>query len=452
MHQAMKRIRPSIPITGCVAGLAVAGLLMSDPTATAGTTMEKGKPHHPVTRLVTKTPTGEPTNGDSTRPGVSGDCSAVAFTSTASNLVTGDTRRWADVFVRDRAGHRIILASQGLRGAHANGDSRSEALSSTGRFVLYDSAASNLVPADRNGHDDVFVRDIRRQRSELVSDAIGRQSPDGVSLAGDISANGRYVAFSSDASNLVPGDTNTYFDVFVRDRATGTTERVSVPPGDGESDEASYQPTISANGRFVTFESVASNLVPDDVNQTADVFRFDRRTGDRELVTVAADGSQLAFGGVSPDMSADAGTATFWTPDGQPVAGDDNDTFDVFVRDIRAGTTELGAMTDSDDFPASASSDGVLSADGNALAFLSVSTDVAVPDTDSDQDVFIRDREAGTTVLVSQSTRGTPGDGQSFAPSISADGRCVAFASQSTNLARADDNGEQDIYLRRLPR
>jgi Tol biopolymer transport system component len=430
----------------CVATIA------TGPSATAagGPSPEKGKPDQPVTRLVTKALHGSAANDSSVTPQISGDCTAVGFTSGASNLVLGDSMRWTDVFIRDRGQHRISWVSQGLRGARANGDSRIGDVNSTGRFVVYDSNASNLVPGDTNGHSDVFIRDLRRHRSELVSDAMGTDTTDGNSFAGSVSANGRYVVFSSDASNLVPGDTNTFFDVFVRDRLKRTMERISVPAGGGESDEASFEPSISANGRYVTFESVATNLVPGDTDQLSDIFRFDRRARSLMLVTATPGGSPVAFGGSMSDMSEDGSTVSFWTPDGI-VAGDDNDTFDVFVRDIAAETIDLGGATDAGGFPAAGSSEGSLSADGSVLAFMSRSTDVAAPDTSANQDVFLHDRDEGTT-LVSQSTRGVPADADSFEPSVSDDGRCIAFTSGASNLARPDHNGGFDIYLRRLPR
>jgi Tol biopolymer transport system component len=449
----MTTTKPKLRTAASILGVTCATVASTMGTATAaGEHGERGNPDQAVTRLVTKSAGVRAANGNSRSPKISGDCTAVAYVSAASNLVKGDTKRFEDVFIRDRGRHQTALVSQGLRGARAGGDSRLGDVSRAGRFVAYDSEAANLVPGDTNGLSDVFVRDLRRARSELISDAIGDDTADGTSLAGSISANGRYVAFSSDASNLVRGDTNTFFDVFVRDRTSGTTERVSVPPGGGETDEASFEPTISANGRYVSFESAATNLVANDTNQFVDVFRYDRKTGALVLVTAGSDGSPLAFGGSMSNLSADGSTAVFWTPDEQVVSGDGNATFDVFVRDIAAATTELGAATDADAFPADGSSDGALSADGGALAFMSSSSDVAAPDTDTGQDVFVRDRDAGTTELISASTRGEPGNGLSFEPDISDDGRCVAFSSTSTNLIGGDSNAFADILLRRLPR
>jgi Tol biopolymer transport system component len=164
---------------------------------------------------------------------------------------------------------RVSLGPNGVQG---NSYSFSPALSADGRFVAFESEASNLVPGDTNGERDVFVHDRQAGTTERVS--VRR---DGVQVRGSsyrpaLSADGRFVAFVSRVHTLVPGDTNNKADVFVRDRRTGTTERVSVGPNGVQGNGRSDFPTLSADGRFVAFESEASNLGPGDTNDAGDVF------------------------------------------------------------------------------------------------------------------------------------------------------------------------------------
>src|SRR5688572_4209052 len=176
--------------------------------------------------------------------------------------------------------------------------------------------------------------------TERVSVGSGGSQGDGTSHASAISADGRYVAFASWASNLVAGDTNGSGDVFVRDRQTGTTERVSVASGGSEGDADSWEPAISADGRYVAFSSSASNLVPDDTNGTFDVFIRDRQTGTTERVSVASDGSEGNAGSWEPVIGADGPDVAFSSLADNLVPGDTNGVMDVFVRDRQAGTTE----------------------------------------------------------------------------------------------------------------
>ena len=183
------------------------------------------------------------------------------------------------MFVRDlRSGttRRVSLASDGTQ---ANDFSENPAISADGRYVAFDSVASNLVPGDTNQPSDVFVRDLRSGTTRLVSLAMNGAQANDSSDYPAISADGRYVAFRSFATNLVPGGTNGSEDVFVRDLRSGTTRRVSVAPGGRQANGESFTPAISADGRYVAFDSSASNLVPGDTNHASDVFVRDLRPG-----------------------------------------------------------------------------------------------------------------------------------------------------------------------------
>jgi Tol biopolymer transport system component len=229
-------------------------------------------------------------NGVSLEPAISADGRFVAFTSGATNLVPGDTNNTTDVFVRDRMLQVTRRVSVGAGGQQANGLSLEPAISADGRFVAFRSRASNLVAGDTNNARDVFVRDLVAQVTTRVSVGPAGQQANGNSLRPAISAHGRFVAFASKASNLVAGDTNHGIDVFVRDRVAQVTRRVSVGPAGQQANSSSIGQAISAHGRFLAFTSSASNLVPGDTNNATDVFVRDRVAQVTRRVSVRSGG------------------------------------------------------------------------------------------------------------------------------------------------------------------
>jgi Tol biopolymer transport system component len=277
-----------------------------------------------VTRRISVGPGGQQANNESLDPAISANGRFVTFSSYASNLVAGDTNNASDVFVRDRKAQVTRRVSVGPGGQQANGRSIFAGISADGRFVAFQSGASNLVAGDTNGNGDVFVRD-------RVAQVTRRVGPAGRSAA--ISAHGRFVAFASYASNLVPGDTNGSFDVFVRDRVAQVTRRVSVGPGGQQANRLSYAPAISAGGRFVAFQSLASNLVPGDTNNTDDVFVRDWMAQVTRRVSVGPGGQQANNNSCCPAVSAAGRFVAFTSPASNLVPGDTNNTYDVFVRD-----------------------------------------------------------------------------------------------------------------------
>ncbi|MGJ6968623.1 S8 family serine peptidase [Streptosporangium sp. G11] len=393
-------------------------------------------PRPPATERVSVTSDGRQGSGDAWWPKMSADGKVVTFASPASGFVADDTNNDLDVFVTDlrtRAVERVSVASDGTQ---SDGFSLSPTLSADGRLVGFGSGATNLVPGDTNGQTDAFAHDRQTGRTELVSVASGGTRSDGLSSSPSFSADGRFAVFNSDATNLVPGDVNGRTDVFVRDRTAGKTEPVSVGtdglPGDGNSREQS----ISADGRFVAFESGATNLVAGDANGHADVFVRDRQTGKTELIP-APDAREAS----SPLISAD-GRMVIFTASGGPEG------YQIYVHDRQTGTRRL----------ASAASDGSMandwsfapspSADGQTVAFYTYATNLAGGDTNGRTDVYVRDLKAGTTTRVSAGPKDVEGDGSAGIPSISGDGRYVAFESNSGNLVGDDTNRRADIFVR----
>src|SRR5439155_1725953 len=204
--------------------------------------------------------------------------------SAASDLVAGDTNGVSDVFVHDRqtgTTERVSVASGGAQGNGSSGligFAFPPALSADGRFIAFVSFATNLVAGDTNAATDVFVHDRQTETSRASCVASGGTEGNAASLGFALSADGRFVAFRSDATNLVAGDTNGTTDVFVHDRQTGATERMSVGSGGVQGNGFSAGPALSADGRFVAFRSVGTNLVAGDTNGATDVFVHDRQT------------------------------------------------------------------------------------------------------------------------------------------------------------------------------
>lgn len=278
---------------------------------------------------------GKPGNRNSRLPALSGDGRFVAFYSTASNLVSGDTNNVEDLFVRDRGARSTRRLSIGVGGAQGDSASTSigrPALSADGRVVAFESGASNLVAGDTNGAIDVFVFDYAEAGLERVSRSSASLQGNRASHSPTISANGRWVAFSSRASNLVAGDTNDQSDIFVRDRMSGTTTRVSVASNGDQGDGASYQPAISGDGRLVAFCSSGSNLVPGDTNGAADLFVHDLRTRTTTRISVDRTGAEAHPGGCKdPALSADGRFVAFNSSASNLVFGDTNASVDSFV-------------------------------------------------------------------------------------------------------------------------
>ncbi len=391
---------------------------------------------------------GSQANGSSEAPSISSDGGIVAFISNATNLVAGDTNSAADVFVRDLdtgITQRVSVASAGTQ---ANDDAFTLALSADGRFVAFGSYATNLVADDTNAKIDVFIRDRDTGTTERVSvTSLGVQA-DNESFSPAISSDGRYVAFRSEATNLVLIDTNNSSDIFVHDRLTGLTERVSVASDGTQANGDSISPAISSDGRFVAFSSKASNLVVDDTNNKVDIFLHDRQTDTTERIVGPAEfdtGSGILI--VSPAISPDGGFLGFRSNANDLVAGDTNNSFDTFLVDSDTLNAERISVSSSEVEGNSDSSQPSISSNNRYAVFSSIATNLVLQDTNGSEDVFVRDRDLGQTRRVSFAFDGSEGDDDSFSAVISADGRFVVFTSLAENLVATDTNGVSDIFV-----
>jgi Tol biopolymer transport system component len=400
--------------------------------------------------------------GASFEPSVSADGRYVAFGSVASNLVSGDTNGSADIFVHDRTTGVTEKVSIGLEGAQANGSSNHPSISADGRYIAFESDASNLVPEDTDNRSDIFVYDRQAGTTERVSvDSQGNQGSGprfGIeNTEPSISADGRHVVFISTASNLVAGDTNGVQDAFVHDLETGVTERVDVN-GAGEQVSGSahisiLRPSISADGRYVAFTSEAVNLVGGDTDGVSDIFVRDRQSGSTERVSVASDGSQANAGSFGGNITPDGRYVVFGSEASNLVAADENEKItDIFIHDRQTGTTELVSTGIAGAPENSYSVEPSVSADGRFVAFESEASNLVEGDTNEQTDVFVHDRLAGTTERASVDSAGHGSDSLSSGAAMDADGNLVVFSSNATNLVSGDTNGEEgeDVFVHEL--
>jgi hypothetical protein len=405
-------------------------------------------------------------SGQSFLGNLSNDGRFLVFHSGGSNLSPDDGSGDTDVFVRDldTGNTQLVSRASGPTGIKGNCGSDNGTISGNGRYVAFESCSNILDPADTDTFDDIYVRDLQNYTTTLVSRASGANGAKANNLnsgAPTISDDGRYVAFYSQATNLDPADTDSTRDVFVRDMQTNTTTLVSRATGaaGAKGNTDSILPRISGDGRYVAFRSTATNLTPDDTDVANDIFRRDLQTnttilvsrangttgvtGDRDSFTAAIsnDGNVVAFGSNATNLTTDT------------LSG----VFPVFVRDVTAGTTKLvtratgatGAVGNG----MSTQSPGI-SGDGRYVSFNSQSTNLDPDDTDALTDAFVRDRQTDTTTLVSRATgaagakgNGASSDFQTFT-TTNADGRYVAFVSESTNLSPDDTDTRPDIYIR----
>jgi Tol biopolymer transport system component len=386
-------------------------------------------------------------------PAISASGRFIAFESGATNLVIGDTNHTPDIFVRDRGSGITERVSVDSAGVAANAVSGQPAISASGRYVAFQSIASNLVPGDTNEERDIFVHDRETGATERVSVSSTGEEALNDGEAPSISANGRYVAWDSRARNLVPGDTNSTEDVFVHDRQTGVTERVSVDSEGNQTEFAGYNfgPVISANGRHVAWFSRATNLVPDDTNGRDDVFVHDRETGITERVSVNSAGGQSIGGGSAPSISSNGRYVAFFSDSPNLVADDTNHAGDVFVHDRVTGMTERVSVNSAGEEGHSflGSDRANISANGRYVAFRSGFFDLVPDDTNDLSDIFVHDRATGTTERISVDTEGNESHGGlgSWESAISAKGRYVAFNSEATDLVPGDTNDEWDVFV-----
>lgn len=393
-------------------------------------------------------------DGDSFQSQISADGRFTTFSSKAPDFVSDDGDDVQDIFVHDLESGATILVSRNTSGRKGNDESFNGALSADGRYVVFDSQATNLVSRDRNGDRDVFVRDLQTGVTTRVSvSSTGEESAGpSANFNPSISGDGRVVVFQSSADNLVVGDTNRLTDVFAHDRATGITTRVSVDSAGAQANGGSGIPAVSADGRHVVFMSNASNLVANDTNGELDVFVHDLLTGSTTRVNVDSAGNQ-AVGGVRRGQAGISGNGRFVAFESLAanlVPDDTNGTFDIFVHDRQTGTTSRVSVDSAGTQANGFSVIPTISADGRFVCFQSRASNLVAGDTNGTFDVFVHDRQTGVTTRESVDTTGAQTVGGSGDAVIAPSAGRVVFESDATNLVAGDTNGVVDVFVHDL--
>ncbi|KAA0583491.1 calcium-binding protein [Azospirillum sp. B21] len=392
-------------------------------------------------------------NSNSSAPVISADGTKVVFQSSASDLVPGDTNGQYDLFLKDLTTGAITRVNTAADGTVAQGTFFRYTLSSDGTTVAFASDAEFLVPNDTNGTFDVFVKDMVTGQVTLVSQTAGGVSANGFSTSPALSADGRIVAFESRADDLVPGDTNGQGDIFVKDLSTGAVTLASLTADGAQTNDFSASPKLSADGSKLVFTSAATNLVPGDVNGEMDTFLKDLTTGQVTLVSQSADGTQpnRLSGGMG--LSDDGSKVVFVTAADNLVPNELNDTDDVFLKDLATGTLTLVSQTAAGVQSNGWSGDGDVSGDGTKVVFVSSATNLVPDDTNGLPDVFMKDLTSGEITLVSLSPDGLTGSGANWgdAATLSSDGSRIAFTSAAPDLSPDDANGPLlDVFVATL--
>ncbi len=382
-------------------------------------------------------------------PILSQDGRYVAFSTNDPNIVNGDSNNAPDVFVRDRKLGQNVRANVSDTGAQLPLGTEGFKMSANGRFVAFKHYVQVTSMYASNGMWQVYVRDLKNNTTETVSlSTTGDLSNSSISFF-DISADGRFVTFSTDASNLVSGDTNNFSDIFIRDRKLGTTTLISKNSSGFVGNGSSVKPAISCDGSYVAFISSASDLAAGDTNGFADVFLVDRLSNDN-ITNITINGNNSSGGSGEVDLSCNGSTVVFQSHASNLVANDTNSKLDLFAFNMVDSLIQRVNL-DSSNSQSSTSiiqdrSTNVVDFSGRYIVFASNATDLTTGDTNGKTDVFLRDIVDGTTQIVTRRNSSTQTSDASYYSSISLDGSEVIFMSHDGGLVGGDTNNNGDIF------
>ncbi|MBC8413088.1 PD40 domain-containing protein, partial [bacterium] len=387
---------------------------------------------------------GNEVSRDPVLPVISGDGNVVAFKSSATDMVPGDTNGTSDIFVRNLLTNELKRVNVHSSGAQANGFTLEFDMSEDGNFVAFTSAATNLVDNDTNNRWDIFVHDISANITTRVSVNSAGDAGNGDSRYPSISHDGRYVSFSSSANNIIPGVTA---QIYRHDRDTGTTIVASLDAFGNPIASTPLQSVMSADGQAVVFVSTGDNIVLDDTNGVSDVFVHDFISA--RTVRVSEDSAGNAGNAVSqyPELSRDGRYVAFESIATNLVAGDTNGQLDIFVHDLILHTTVRASVGSNETEADSGSHNPAISNDGRYVAFDSSATNLVPGGSDTSRHIYVRDLQLGTTEIVGLKNAVDPGWSHGQEASVSAGGRYIAFESRSSSLVADDTNGRPDIFI-----
>lgn len=403
-------------------------------------------------------PEGQQGDGDSWYNWMSYDGRFVSFHSVAGTFLDNDTNSVDDAFVYDRLTGSLRCVSLDPFGAVGNGPSQRVRVSGDGRFVTFHSRATNLVDSDTNDDkSDIFVCELATGQLTLVSVSSDGEQGNHHSEYPSISADGRHIAFISRATNLIADDTNgPVWDVFVHDRHTGQTVCASVDSGGVQANANSAYPVISGDGRRVVFMSQASNLVPDDTSSGFDIFVHNLDTGETVRANVDSAGVQAQ----GPDPNAPGSSNSFYptiSHDGQRVvfisnainlvSGDTNGADDIFLHELSTGLTTRVSVSSAGQQGDDDSAWPRICPEGRYVAFNSYAGNLVADDTNDHSDIFLRDLETGGTWRVTRTQTGGQANRSSRVPAVSQGAHFVAWYSEATNLVAGDTNDMRDEFL-----
>src|SRR4030095_9216631 len=441
----------------CSAAIAVSVLVFGQSAETQGAPVASP----PVERVSLSFTGGQP-NGNSTGAVTSANGNCVAYYTDATNILPaqGDSNAFTDVYVYNRFAGGTDRVSVGFDGQNRNGPSMAQrfrpSIDADCTCVAFSSDATNLVPDDTNGKTDVFVRDLPAQMTEKASNGLNGEPANGASSFTSVPADCGKVAFHSVASNLVPEDTNGFSDVFVFNRGNDETTRVSVGPGGEQANGPSITPSFSADGRCVAFASAATNRLPvpgpgtPDTNRTLDIF-----VSCEGVVTcrasVNSDGVEANDMSFLPALSADGPIVAFKSNATNLVPDDFNGVPDVFVHNCTTGETVRASVGDEGQEGNDAAIPPSIDGEGRFVAFGSFASNlIRGVNTMGFSQVYVRDLEKDTTSLISTSPLGRPGNGgvPDIPPSVSQDGGWGGFESLASNLVPPDNQGFLDAFIR----
>ncbi|MCP4359801.1 MAG: hypothetical protein GY796_17475 [Chloroflexi bacterium] len=397
-------------------------------------------PHAGPTIRVSVKSDGSQSNDDSNLSDISADGRTITFISLADNIVSGDTNDQQDIFVHDTQTGVTERVTD-----HANGPSYDPKISDDGRYVVFASRASNLVADDNNGKQDIFIYDRSGQTMQLVS-VVVNGGADNDSRHPDISGNGRYIVFSSSATNLVGEDNNLRDDVFRWDQQAKVMERISVDSNEAEGNGHSHSPAISSDGSRIVFVSIAANLVSGDSNNLPDIFL--REINDDDTFRLSQSGATEANGdNLDPAISNNGDYVVFVSFSNNLVINDTNGYPDIYLRDLTDASMARISITSANAQPDDWCEEPAISGDGRYVVFQSYASTLLSDNVSGSRDVFILDRQDHSFTRASIASSGVVGNASSKEPVIAADGRYIAYSSKADNLILIDTNGKRDIFV-----